>query len=518
MKLSWSLDGLEDRLKEHSEFIDSLLCLIPPKHYFKNDPNASDDEEKFQPNKKKRIPKQVINEQKKQAKKQKSQSDSDDDAESDEENDKNKIITESRKKDSPKIQPVPDRLARIIHSKRLADTTNTDSSKKDKRKKLQEFKKQQKKLKQKQSKINKEDGSQIKSEEKNINVHEDTNKEGVSKKVGDIKTGEDFKKTGEDIKKAGRDIKKSGSVKRKIGDDDIEEDSLQQKNGLQFAKFDFADGKKKKKKIDDVHLKVKLQDKIEKVKELKKKDPEKAADLQEKEAWDKAFLKAQGEKVKDDPKLLAKTIKKKVVKKKKSEKAWKDRIESVENSMAERQKTRTENIKARVDAKNKKNDEIIQDCMRELERGENTRNPFARIAEVLPQYKARQICHRYRNKIDSRICQDPLNESEKQFVIRWIETNQTSSGSGTIHWKSLVLELKIQCGILRSRNKLKNFWYSRKKHLLQTKIRTVSKRSAVISPSLSLSPILQPVLPDFMEPKFQPDFQLKEPKMEPLFN
>lgn len=187
--------------------------------------------------------------------------------------------------------------------------------------------------------MNKDSDNQIKSEEKNLNLNEDTNKGGVAKNNGDIKKGVD--------------IKKSGSVKRKIGDDDIEEDSLQD-NGLKFAKFDFAEEKKKKKKIDDVHLKVKLQDKIVKIGRLKRLDPEKAAELQVKEAWDKAFLKAQGEKVKDDPKLLAKTIKKKIIKKRKSEKAWEDRIESVEKSMAERQKTRTENIKARIDAKNKK--------------------------------------------------------------------------------------------------------------------------------------------------------------------
>ncbi|CAG8462034.1 8722_t:CDS:2 [Funneliformis caledonium] len=165
-------------------------------------------------------------------------------------------------------------------------------------------------------------------------------------------------------------------------------------------------------------------------------------------------------------------------------------------------------------------DDIILDCMRELEKGGNTRSPFVRIAEVLPQYKARQICHRYRNNLDSRICQGPLSDYEKEFVTHWVETNQTSSG--TIRWKCLVHEIHLRYGILRSRNKLKNFWYSRKKHLLRAKkakIRAGSKRNAVIPPTVSLSPILQPVLPDFMEPKFQPDLPLKEPnKMKPLFN
>jgi len=48
----------------------------------------------------------------------------------------------------------------------------------------------------------------------------------------------------------------------------------------------------------------------------------KAVELHEKEVWSKVFKRAQGEKVKDDPKLLRKTIKKKIISKKKSEKAW----------------------------------------------------------------------------------------------------------------------------------------------------------------------------------------------------
>lgn len=48
----------------------------------------------------------------------------------------------------------------------------------------------------------------------------------------------------------------------------------------------------------------------------------KAKELHEKESWSKAIKRAEGEKVKDDPKLLKKTIKKKLIKKKRSEKIW----------------------------------------------------------------------------------------------------------------------------------------------------------------------------------------------------
>ncbi|CAG8813835.1 35161_t:CDS:2, partial [Racocetra persica] len=97
-----------------------------------------------------------------------------------------------------------------------------------------------------------------------------------------------------------------------------------------------------------------LKSKAEKFEKLKKEDPEKAAKFRENEAWSKALQKARGEKIKDDPKLLKKTIKKINFKKKSSEKAWKERIKAVAKTQAERQQKRTENIQARIDAKKNK--------------------------------------------------------------------------------------------------------------------------------------------------------------------
>lgn len=103
-------------------------------------------------------------------------------------------------------------------------------SKKKERKNLNEAKKQEKKLKRKLSKINK-DGKKD------------------AKEGGDIKKNGDIKKDGGTIKDG--NVKKNGGIKRKIS----EEEDSQQKNGdLQFAKFDFVDEKKKKKKVNDVHL------------------------------------------------------------------------------------------------------------------------------------------------------------------------------------------------------------------------------------------------------------------------
>ncbi|CAG8845229.1 35062_t:CDS:2, partial [Racocetra persica] len=56
----WKLDGLEDRIKAHSDFIDSIISLIPPKHYFKNYPSISDDEDKQSHHKRKKFSKEAL--------------------------------------------------------------------------------------------------------------------------------------------------------------------------------------------------------------------------------------------------------------------------------------------------------------------------------------------------------------------------------------------------------------------------------------------------------------------------
>jgi hypothetical protein len=64
------------------------------------------------------------------------------------------------------------------------------------------------------------------------------------------------------------------------------------------------------------------------------------------------------------------------------------------------------------------------------------------------------------------VCHEPLDKEEEIFVVQWIKNNQKASGK--IYWKELVSAMKGQFGKLRSENKLKNYWYSRKGQLLST--------------------------------------------------
>lgn len=124
---------------------------------------------------------------------------------------------------------------------------------------------------------------------------------------------------------------------------------------FQFGTFDLKGDKavpqylvKKKKLKDHVLLK-----KLEKEKELLEKlkgTPEGEEKIKQIELK-RAFQKAQGEKVKDDPKRLKKTMKVTKKKKQKSAEEWAKRKEIQRKEMEERQQKRKQNIRDHLNAK-----------------------------------------------------------------------------------------------------------------------------------------------------------------------
>lgn len=126
-----------------------------------------------------------------------------------------------------------------------------------------------------------------------------------------------------------------------------------------FSKIDFANVGNSKKKSEGSDPKkiltkiIKHKEKLAKLHEAG--ETEKVAEVAEKEAWKKALAKAQGLKVKDDPELLKKSIKRKEQQKRASAKKWEARKAGVDKAKEERQKKRTENIeKRKKDKKMKK--------------------------------------------------------------------------------------------------------------------------------------------------------------------
>ncbi|CAG8353292.1 unnamed protein product [Penicillium salamii] len=87
---------------------------------------------------------------------------------------------------------------------------------------------------------------------------------------------------------------------------------------------------------------------------LAEMDPTKRADIEDKDLWLNAKKRAHGERVRDDTSLLKKALKRKETAKKKSEREWKDRLDTVVRSKEQRQTKRDENLRKRRDEKGNK--------------------------------------------------------------------------------------------------------------------------------------------------------------------
>lgn len=132
-------------------------------------------------------------------------------------------------------------------------------------------------------------------------------------------------------------------------------------NNFSFGRVAFGDGTQlsqdlthslnKGKKKGPSDPKTALQKLESQKKRLEEMDKEKRKDIEEKEAWLTARRRAEGEKIKDDEKLLKRAVKRKDQAKKKSTKEWNTRLEGVNKSIKEKQKRREENIQKRRDEK-----------------------------------------------------------------------------------------------------------------------------------------------------------------------
>ncbi|KAK3581904.1 hypothetical protein CHS0354_024216 [Potamilus streckersoni] len=126
---------------------------------------------------------------------------------------------------------------------------------------------------------------------------------------------------------------------------------------LVFSKFDFSDSKVKEKSQSGLTGKdyKRLLEKIEKrnktINKLKEKDTSAAKNMEEKLQWQAAIHRAEGEKVKDNPELLKKALKRKDKMKEKRKKKWDERVQQTKQRMDAKQQKRQKNIKSRKQAK-----------------------------------------------------------------------------------------------------------------------------------------------------------------------
>lgn len=147
-----------------------------------------------------------------------------------------------------------------------------------------------------------------------------------------------------------------GVKKVQVKEDPDKKDDKQQSQkvynaeGKLFFSKVLIDGEKKKK-VADTNPRANLQ----KLNAQKKKiqelvgsgDKLKAKAEKEKILWKSAFEKTEGLKVKDNPEILKKTIKKRKVEKKKSKEKWGERKQKVEEKQAAASKKREDNLAKR---------------------------------------------------------------------------------------------------------------------------------------------------------------------------
>ena len=152
----------------------------------------------------------------------------------------------------------------------------------------------------------------------------------------------------EEKKKRKESLEKERKAKQKKAAVTLSGDS---KSGSQFFfnRIEFSDSAKPGTKKNYKTLVAKAEAKQRKLQELVEQDVERGGVAVEKEKWMKAVRMARGEKVKDDPSLLRKTVKRLEKKKKTHVKRWKERVRAEQQRKETREKKRHHNIKERVD-------------------------------------------------------------------------------------------------------------------------------------------------------------------------
>uniref|UniRef100_A0A182N647 SURF6 domain-containing protein n=1 Tax=Anopheles dirus TaxID=7168 RepID=A0A182N647_9DIPT len=117
-----------------------------------------------------------------------------------------------------------------------------------------------------------------------------------------------------------------------------------------FSKFqlDEHDVKKKGIETDTKKLLKKVLDNKKQLTELKQSgELDKYAEIKKKQAWEKAMAKTAGQKVRDDPELLAKKVVQRKKDIQKSKKKWDERLEKIEHQKKQKQEKRQSNINDR---------------------------------------------------------------------------------------------------------------------------------------------------------------------------
>ncbi|KAF9922689.1 hypothetical protein FBU30_007203 [Linnemannia zychae] len=370
MSTSFALDGLEERIKAHGDSFDSLLKTIPAQYYITKELSEEEQNSKYQHNKKRNAPKQEIKERTKKAKKAKLDpennksvmdiqsemvaskgNENEDDDEDDDEDAQMQDSEDDNIVEDDSEAPVIAKSSTHNFEGLLAQVQTVAQTPAQAPKSIIELRA---KLEERLAKLRGRRGANAEANASAKPTSRQAILEARLKRKKDKKASQKLAKE----KRAGNGGSEGLIVKESatsLTGGRPSASSINDKGEVRFSKFEFEGLQKKKKGPTDAHGQLKMVEAHnEKLAALQAVDPEKANAMKEKDTWRKALQLAQGEKVKDDVKLLKKTIKREETFKKKSAKEWGERKSTVKKSKDLKQKKREENIKARIDAaKNK---------------------------------------------------------------------------------------------------------------------------------------------------------------------
>ncbi|KAI9105959.1 surfeit locus protein 6-domain-containing protein [Phlyctochytrium arcticum] len=324
------VEQLQGRLQRTQTCFDSLVQLIPAKYYKQQE---TEDFGKFQHNKKNKAPKQLVKEATKRAKRA-------------------KYDPESATKASDDVEAVPDQP--IVPLERLHGNSNNCLALAA----ISEF----------STEPNTSTGSILELREKlQTRIRELQAKRNVEGNVVMPQSRQEIlEKRAKRKRERKEGIKKQKDKRRKLEDTkgmslengDSQTNSEHPKGtvpaqAVMFGKLDFGiDEKPRKKPAVDVAAQLKnVEKKQQKLEELKATRKDDALKIEEAAAWSKVMKQAEGTKIKDDVKLLKKSVKRKEKAKEKSSVAWMQRQSSLKKDQDDRLKRRETNLKARSEGR-----------------------------------------------------------------------------------------------------------------------------------------------------------------------
>ncbi|KAG0309235.1 surfeit locus protein, partial [Dissophora globulifera] len=336
MSTHFKLDGLEERIKAHGSSFDSLLKLIPAQYYITKELTEEEQNSKYQHNKKRNAPKQDIKERTKKAKKAKLDPENNksvmdiqlemaakgDESDEDEDDDNDVTMADSDNEDiveDDNEAPVIAKSSTHNFEGLLAQVHTAAHTPAQGPKSITELRA---KLEERLAKFR---GRRGVAAEANTAAKPTSRQAILEARLKRKKDKKVSQKLAKEKRAAGGSeglvVKEPTSTSSTGGRPSAS--SINDKGEIRFSKFEFDGLQKKKKGPTDAQGQLKMVEAHkEKMAALQVADPEKASALKEKDSWKKALQLAQGEKVKDDVKLLKKTIKREEVLKKKSGKEW----------------------------------------------------------------------------------------------------------------------------------------------------------------------------------------------------